>query len=287
MDQPYDRSAEDLGNMAGLEHVNVRVPDQRLANQFYVAGLGLTRDPFLMVADNNMWVNVGRSQFHLPTGQPMRLRGHTGLVVSDRNALLQRLSSVQRSLDGTCFTFREDDGFVEAVCPWGNRIRCYEPDPDHFGRMTLGMPYVEFDVPLGTARGIASFYQTVFEAPAKVAEAETGTCASVLVGKNQHLVFRETDGPLPPFDGHHIQVYLVNFSAPYTRLKDSGLITKEDGQYQYRFQDIVDLEDGRLLFTIEHEVRSTTHPLHGRPLVNRNPAQSQADYRPGQDQWLW
>jgi hypothetical protein len=35
---------------------------------FYVTGLGLTRDPYLMVADSNMWINAGRSQFHLPTG---------------------------------------------------------------------------------------------------------------------------------------------------------------------------------------------------------------------------
>src|SRR5215813_12058284 len=64
--QQFDRTSEDLGNSIHLEHVNVTVPDQRLATLFYVAGLGLTRDPYLMVSDSNMWVNVGRSQFHLP-----------------------------------------------------------------------------------------------------------------------------------------------------------------------------------------------------------------------------
>ena len=66
MQQPFDRAAEDLGNSIHFEHVNVTVPDQRLATLFYVAGLGLTRDPYLMVSDTNMWVNVGKSQFHLP-----------------------------------------------------------------------------------------------------------------------------------------------------------------------------------------------------------------------------
>ena len=66
MQQPFDRAAEDLGNSIHFEHVNVTIPDQRLATLFYVAGLGLTRDPYLMVSDTNMWVNVGRSQFHLP-----------------------------------------------------------------------------------------------------------------------------------------------------------------------------------------------------------------------------
>src|SRR5215475_14259927 len=68
LDPTMDRAAEDLGNSIHLEHVNVQIPDQRLAMLFYVTGLGLTRDPYLMVHDGNMWINVGRSQFHLPTG---------------------------------------------------------------------------------------------------------------------------------------------------------------------------------------------------------------------------
>src|SRR3954447_18633018 len=69
MQQTFDRTAEDLGNAIHLEHVNVTIPDQRLATLFYVTGLGLTRDPYLMVSDSNMWVNAGRSQFHLPAGK--------------------------------------------------------------------------------------------------------------------------------------------------------------------------------------------------------------------------
>src|SRR4029077_9867426 len=124
----FDRSAEDLGNAIHLEHVNVTVPDQRLATLFYVTGLGLTRDPYLMVSDSNMWVNAGRSQFHLPSGHAQVLRGHTGIVISGRAALLDRLASVARKLDGTAFAYREHNDYVEATCPWGNRVRCYEPD---------------------------------------------------------------------------------------------------------------------------------------------------------------
>ena len=60
----YDRSAEDLGNIVGLEHVNLQVEDQGLTTLFYISGLGLTRDPYLMTSIDNMWVNVGHSQFH-------------------------------------------------------------------------------------------------------------------------------------------------------------------------------------------------------------------------------
>ena len=92
--QKFDRAAEDLGNSIHLEHVNIQVPDQRLATLFYVTGLGLTRDPYLMVSDTNMWINVGRSQFHLPSGEAQVLRGHTGIVISGREALLERLAAV-------------------------------------------------------------------------------------------------------------------------------------------------------------------------------------------------
>jgi hypothetical protein len=122
------------------------------------------------------------------------------------------------------------------------------------------------------------------EIPAEL-EGGDGTVARVKVGKDQYLRFRETDRPQPDFDGHHVQIYITNFSGPYRRLAERGLITREDNQYQYRFCDIVDPRDGRHLFTVEHEVRSATHPMYLRPLVNRDPAQTNRNYAHGHDQW--
>ena len=286
MQQHFDRSAEDLGNSIHLEHVNVTVPDQRLATLFYVAGLGLTRDPYLMVSDSNMWVNVGRSQFHLPSGKAQVLRGHTGLVISGREALLDRLASVANRLDGTAFAFSEHNDYVEATCPWGNRVRCYEPDAARFGRITLGIPYVEFEVPAGTAKGICAFYPQIMGIPAELKNGDA-TVARAKVGKDQYLQFRETDRPQPDFDGHHVQIYITDFSGPYRLLSERGLVSQEDNQYQYRFRDIVDLASGAPLFTVEHEVRSATHPMYLRPLINRNPAQTNRTYAHGHDQWLF
>jgi hypothetical protein len=82
-------------------------------------------------------------------------------------------------------------------------------------------------------------------------------------------------------------MYITNFSGPYRRLSERNLIFSEDNQYQYRFRDIVDLADGKHLFTVEHEVRSATHPMYLRPLINRNPAQTNRTYASGHDQWLW
>ncbi len=282
----YDRAAENLGNVVALEHVNVSIPDQGLATLFYVTGLGLTRDPFIMVSTNNMWINVGRSQFHLPTNKPQVLRGHTGIVVPDREALLRRLVRVREPLEGTAFAFHEHEEFVETISPWGNRIRCYRPQP-RFGRITLGIPYVEFEVPRAGADGIARFYREIFATPAETAEDAEGRHARVAVGIAQSLIFRETDRPLPPYDGHHIQIYVADFSGPYRRLAEQRLITEDDDRHQYRFKDIVDPTSGKVLFTIEHEVRSMRHPLYMRPLVNRNPAQTNVHYAPGHDERNW
>jgi hypothetical protein len=239
-----------------------------------------------MVSDTNMWINAGRSQFHLPSGKAQVLRGHTGLVIEGREALLARLAAVAKKLEGTAFAFAEHNDHVEATCPWGNRMRVHEPDAARFGRVTLGIPYVEFDVPAGSAQAICAFYPEIMGMPACLRNGD-GKVAAVKTGRDQHLLFRETDRPQPGYDGHHVQMYITNFSGPYRLLSARDLISSEDNQYQYRFRDIIDPADGRRLFTVEHEVRSATHPMYLRPLINRNPTQTNRTYAEGHDQWAW
>ncbi len=86
----YDRTTQDVGNILALEHVNVTVPDQTAALLFYVSGLGFTRDPYMMVGPENMWINVGQQQFHLPTRDPQVVPGHIGVVVPDLEGYLSR-----------------------------------------------------------------------------------------------------------------------------------------------------------------------------------------------------
>jgi hypothetical protein len=288
MSEKFDRSAEDMGNIIGLEHVNVQVGDQRLATLFYVQGLGLTRDPYLQVGVTNMWINVGRSQFHLPTREPQVLRGRIGLVMPGLDALVDRLESVREPLGDTKFDFVAPNGnnVVDVTCPWGNRFRCHEAGGD-FDPMSLGMPYVQFDVPTGTTEGITRFYGQILDAPARTGEWEGAPAAIVQAGLGQELVFRETDAPLPDFDDHHIQIYIADFSGPYNRLQERGLITQESNQHQYRFVTIVDPDTGKELFEIDHEVRSMTHPLWGRPFINRNPASTNQTFAAGHEHVSW
>ena len=285
MNKTYDRRTQDVGNIVALEHVNVRIPDQVMATAYYVQGLGFTRDPYLMVGVENMWINLGQEQFHLPTGGPDVLRGHVGVVVPDLDALKGRLEMVKPKLSGTRFDYAAEDKHVRVTCPWGNQMRAYAAGPA-WGECTLGMAYVEFPVPAGAADGIKRFYETAMGAPSSVSPDAAGTAAHVKIGNRQELIFRETRDEIPAYDGHHIAIYVANFSGPHAWLKKNGLVTEESSEIQYRFKDIVDPDTQKVLFTIEHEVRSLPHPMFLRPLVNRNAAQRQATFQRGRDAFV-
>ena len=149
--------------------------------------------------------------------------------------------------------------------------------------MALGIPYVEFLVGRGKAAGIARFYQSVLGAPAALQSDRDGAAAKVSIGRNQALIFRETSEPLRAYDGHHIAIYVANFSGPYGFLKARGLVSEDVRNHQFRFKEIVDPDGGVGLFLVEHEVRSLHHPMFNREFVNRDPEQSARQYRRGRD----
>jgi hypothetical protein len=271
-----------------LEHFNCVIDDQRLAVLFYVVGLGATRDPYMFPGLENIWLNFGRTQVHMPSRavppRSERLRGTAGFVVPSLEDLKRRLEhagkEMQRVLPGVAnkFAFAVKPDCIEATDPWGTRVRCHPPSPE-YGATELGLVYVDFDVPPGAAEGIARFYTDVMKAPSRASHGR----AVVPVGKHQKLMFTETKAPLPEYDGHHIQVYIADFSSPYRWLKERDLITMETDEAEWRFQWIVDPRDTRKLFQIEHEVRSLKHRLFARPLVNRNHAITNINYLHGQD----
>lgn len=277
-----DYSEEDIGNIISLEHVNVQVPDQALATLFYVVGLGCTRDPYLNVGLNNMWANIGEQQFHLPTRSPQVIDGYIGLVVPHLESLAKRLEAVSEGLKGTQFAFEQDGERMIVTCPWGNRFRCHSSQAE-FGDMAAGMPYVEFAVASGAMTGILRFYQTVFGAPTAVECDARGEFGRVRIGRHQSLLFRETNRALRPYDGHHVAIYVANFSGPYGYLKNHGAISEEVRNHQFRFKELTDPVDASHKLSLEHEVRSLRHPMYNRFFVNRDVTQTQRAYRRGWD----
>ena len=277
----FDRAEEDFGNVLNMEHINLTVPDQQLAALFYVTGLGFTRDPYIDFGTFNMWINVGEQQFHLPKRDAQKFRGHIGVVVPDLDDLKRRLDFIDKPMRGTEFKREEKNDHIALSCPWGNDIRAFGP---RFGT-SLGIPFAVLDVRPGTADGIARFYNDVLGTPARVV-ANGERAAEVSMGGSQRLIFRETDAEIPAYDGHHLAIYVANFSQPHAALDERGLVTEESDQHQYRFQAVVDPQSGELLTEIEHEVRSLKHPMFKRFLVNRNPAQSFRNYAQGRDAFV-
>ena len=132
--------------------------------------------------------------------------------------------------------------------PWGNNLRCHGPE-ERFGPVRLGIPYVEFDVPAGTAAGIGRFYDDVLGAIVSVDKAGRGRAATVSVGPSQSLIFRETKKKLPAYDGHHLQLYVGDFSGPYKKLLKRKLIT----------QEATSTNTGSWISTIRRPARSCTN----------------------------
>ena len=277
----FDRTEENIGNVLSMQHINLCVPDLYLATIFYVTGIGLTRDPYVDFGGPIMWVNAGEQQFHLLQNKAQRWRGHMGVVVPNLDDLKSRLQRVARTLTDTEFAWREANDCVHVTCPWGNDIRVF--GPESFPGQYLGIPYAEMLVPPGTAEGIARFYEQVLDTPATVTDDNGGGRTEVSMGFDQRLVYQETNGAIPEYDGHHIAIHIANFSGPHAFLAEHDLLTEESDQHQYRFQAIVDPDSGETLAELEHEVRSLKHPMFKRNLVNRNPAQTFFNYVEGRD----
>lgn len=157
---------------------------------------------------------------------------------------------------------------------------------ERFGRAQTacaGIAYVEFQCPTGTAEKIALFYDSVFDATTSVIQDVSGPVAVIGFGKitsqglaDQSLLFRETSEPIPSYDGHHVAMYVgqstADFDQAYQNAELAGVVwvnprfsdkanTLEGAQKwnQFRFKDIVDMDTGKPIFELEHEIRSVGH----------------------------
>ena len=289
MTPTFDRTAEDLGNIVELGHVNVRVPDQSKAVAYLSDGPG---PDARSVSDGRPRQHVGQCRPRPVPSADARHRcraRHDGAGdAGPGRAAEAARDGAKKYLEGTKFSFREAGDTVETVCPWGNRIRVHAPDPARFGAMRVGMPYVEFDIPAGTdLAAIAKFYKEILGGIAGVSSDERGAYAWASTSAESKVIYRETTAPIPEYDGHHIQITLADFSGPHKKLLERGLITEESDQHQYRFLDIVDVDTNKPLFRIEHETRSMRHPMFGRTFINRNPDMNNRNFVPGYEVGLW
>ena len=95
-----------------------------------------------------------------------------------------------------------------------------------------GLAYVEFQCPTGTAEKIALFYDSVFDATTSVIPDPAGPVAVIGFGKissqglaDQSLLFRETSDPIPPYDGHHVAMYVGESAADFEQAYQNASLT--------------------------------------------------------------
>lgn len=165
----FDAYSHDVGNVVWFEHVNLNVPRQSIAQEFYCEGLGLTRDPHARVSGRGtIWINVGASQIHLPlvaekrkeeeeckekgggsgsgsgdgggggaaAAAAQRAHGRIWLRVPDLKSLMARLDKVEKGglLSDTDFAYKHSpDAAAAAVFvrgPYGNQFVVVGPESE-------------------------------------------------------------------------------------------------------------------------------------------------------------
>jgi catechol 2,3-dioxygenase-like lactoylglutathione lyase family enzyme len=97
MTQSYDEPATTTPLHFGLHHVQLALPPngEDVCREFYVGMLGLTEvsKPPVLAARGGVWVRADDLEIHLGVEEDFKpqKKAHPGLVVSDLDALAQRL----------------------------------------------------------------------------------------------------------------------------------------------------------------------------------------------------
>jgi len=284
--------------IVSFEHVNINSGGRwdESFETFYFKALGFVNDPRAqrMSSKGLKWINMGHQQIHLPASDPaQKVRGHIGLEYSN-------LSEVEARLQTENIPYRvirnvnNEVEFIETACPVGNVFHLHQQNNSNFeagiswlgplphiapseeialpGGLAsgLGMRYVDFWIPHGSAGKIAAFYAYIFGSnPTISTSAETGTEVCVVsVGCRQSIRYTEVAAPIdadastaasnsdlashntttntthttrstiptivPDYDYHHIAIYVNDFVGIYTRLKEAGLVY-ENPRFPFRY----------------------------------------------------
>jgi hypothetical protein len=281
--------------------VNLNVPSQEYALPFYFQLLGCGMDPRKQpdAPIKTLWANCGASQFHLPFGDvAQRIPGHIGLIYDSLDGLKERLTHAGSCVKESQVGMENGREFVRLVDQYDNTFNCRQDtlslrrahdwkqpliDKEDERADCRGLSYVEFHCPVGTAERIALFYESVFDATTSVVT-DRGTKIAVIAFGNvdeegrsdQSLSFRESTQPNPPYDGHHVAMYVGESAAEFERaflyaqtakvvwvnprFSDKTIDLEGARKWkQFRFKDIVDMNTGEKIFELEHEMRSIEH----------------------------
>ncbi len=91
------------------------------------------------------------------------------------------------------------------------------------------------------------------------------------MGPHQTLRFVEDARAAPAPHTNHVAIYLTRYQETYRRMKDLRNVMEAHRNEQFRFCRILNLDSGKPMLELEHEMRSLYHGDFARPLVNRGP----------------
>ena len=270
----FEVTSPEIGRMLHMDHVNFETPDHEMATIFYMNGLGFTRDPYRRADEQNLGVNVGRQQFHLPKRGEYTppFYGIVGLVVPDIGGIKQRFEVLNDlgKFEGTPYGWLEEGNSVLMTSPFGYRLRLHSYGTLEFTK-PLGIAYVEVPAPLGKAARIGKFYEKIVGAPVQISTVGDTEAAIILAGPHQEIKFIERE--LDDYDTYtmHISYHVTHYNELRETLKEHGSLMGLGEGEAFFFDKIFDPDTGELLMTLQNEVRSLYHPDFMRPLINRWP----------------
>lgn len=264
----------EVGAIIHLDHVNFVTPDHNMATIFFVNGLGLTRDPYRRADEQNMGVNVGLQQFHLPRrgDKTPPFYGVIGLVHPDIPSVLERLNLLEKigKFDNTPYSLGQSGDVITLTTPFGYKLNLHPVGSLSFQR-PLGIVYAEVPVPIGSAESIGKFYRQVVGAPVNYEERSGEITSVIAAGAHQEIRFVERQ--LDDYDTHsmHISYHVTHYNNLRNQLSEYGSLLGMGRGEVFFFDKIYDPDSGEKVFTIQNEVRSIYHPDFMRVLINRWP----------------
>ena len=276
-----DKNPE-IGAMIMMDHVNFQTPNHDMATLFFIGGLGLTRDPYRRADLQNMGINVGLQQFHLPRRERVAgegtppFQGLIGIVHPDIDGARERLATLEEmgALANSPYQWETVPDGALITSPFGYQLQLHTPGSLDFEKV-LGIAYVEVYVPTGSSPRIGAFYEKIVGAPVRLNGQGSEPSAIVYSGPHQELRFVERD--LEDYQTHnmHVSYHVTHYNQLRRELREHDAILGDGQGEVFFFDKIYDPENGETIFQMQNEVRSVYHPDFMRPLINRWPLETE------------
>ena len=120
-----------------------------------------------------------------------------------------------------------------------------------------------------------------------MAKDERGPYAWASTSAESKVTYRETDEPLPEYDGHHIQITLADFSGPHKKLLERGLIARRATSISIASStSSMWTPTSRCSASSTRRAACVTRCSTGR-IVNRNPDMTNRNFVPGYEVGIW